>query len=276
MTDQSTSTQNGAVTLGQAFQEYLDSLKPEIRHRNGVYVRKYVEFAGHDLWLASLTGSHVENYRETQIQPTDPAAPDRVAALKDWFQFLKKRGYTDGNFGIFIRVKKSGGRTARASANQVRLAQETIEMTAEGVEALRKELEELTSQHPAIIKAIQEAREDKDFRENSPLEAAREALAFNEQRRREIEAALKRAVIADKQVADVSAVGSTITVTRLDNDSSNTWKLVGPREANARDQKISVESPVGKALIGRRPGDSVTVETPSGSLDFRVERVAQD
>src|SRR5690606_16036905 len=109
-----------------------------------------------------------------------------------------------------------------------------------------------------------------------PLEAAREALAFNEQRRREIETALKQAVIADRQVADVSAVGSTITVTRMDTEATNIWKLVGPREANARDQKISVESPVGKALIGRRPGDLVTVEAPSGVLEFRVDSVAQD
>jgi transcription elongation factor GreA len=269
-----TSTQNGAVTLGDALQEYLNSLKPEARVRSGSYVRKYVEFAGHDVWIASLTGSHVEHYRETQIQATDPAAPERVAALKDWFQFLKKRSYTETNFGIYVRVKKSSSRS-NSTGTQVRIQQETIEMTAEGVEALRKELEELTGQHPAIIKAIQEAREDKDFRENSPLEAAREALAFNEQRRREIEAALKRAVIADRKVADVSAVGSVVKVTRLDTEACNTWKLVGPREANAREQKISVESPVGKALIGRRPGDVVSVETPSGEIEFRIDEISQ-
>ncbi len=277
MTDQSTSTQNGAVTLGQAFQEYLDSLKPEARVRHGAYVRKYVEFAGHDLWISSLTGSHVEHYRESQIQATDPQAPERVAALKDWFQFLKKRSYTTANLGVYVRVKKGGN--SRSSANshsaQVRASDETVQMTAEGIEALRTELEELNAQRPQIVKAIEEAREDKDFRENSPLEAAREALAFNEQRRREIETALKRAVIADQQTTDVSAVGSTICVTRLDNESTNTWKLVGPREANAREQKISVESPVGKALLGRRPGDVVTVEAPSGDLEFRIDDVQQ-
>jgi transcription elongation factor GreA len=277
VTDQLTSTQNGAVTLGQAFQEYLDSLKPESRMRYGTYVRKYVEFAGHDLWIASLTESHVEHFRETQIQSTDPAAPDRVAALKDWFQFLKKRSYTHKNLGVYVRVKRSSSRTSSTSSGaHVRTtSSETIEMTAEGVEALREELEQLQAQHPEIVKAIQEAREDKDFRENSPLEAAREALAFNDQRRREIEAALKRAVIAGQSTADVSAVGSMVKVTRLDNDTSNTWKLVGPHEANAREQKISVESPVGKALIGRRPGDVVNVETPSGQLEFRIDEISQ-
>ncbi|MDZ7729432.1 MAG: transcription elongation factor GreA [Dehalococcoidia bacterium] len=146
-------------------------------------------------------------------------------------------------------------------------------MTAEGVEALRRELEELQAKHPEMIKAIQEAREDKDFRENSPLEAAREELAFNEQRRRDIETALKRAVIAHGSNSDVTAVGSLVTVTRVDTEHQATWKLVGPREANAKEQKILVESPVGKALLGRRTGETVAVEAPSGVLEFRVDDV---
>jgi len=261
------------VTLGQAFQEYVVTLKPELRMRHETFVRKYVEFAGHDVWITSITGSHVESFREAQILPTDPQAPERVAALKDWFQFLKKKNYTGTNFGVFVRVKKTT--TSRSSGvTQVSIEEETITMTAEGVESLRRELDELNQTHPEIIKAIQEAREDKDFRENSPLEAAREALAFNEQRRRAIETALKRAVVADNLTTDVSAVGSTVSVTRADNGAKGVWKLVGPREANARDQKISVESPVGRALLGKRAGDLVSVETPSGSLEFRIDEVA--
>lgn len=274
MTDQptTTTTRNSAVTLGEALQEYLDSLKPETRVRVGGFVSKYVDFAGHDVMISSLTGSHVEHYRESQIHPTDPQAPERVAALKDWFQFLKKRNYTTANLGIYVRVKKSQGRSNSTGA-QARTEDQSIEMTAEGIEALRRELEELQAKHPEIIKAIQEAREDKDFRENSPLEAAREELAFNEQRRRDIEAALKRAVIADGSGSDVTAVGSLVTVTRVDTEHQATWKLVGPREANAKEQKISVESPVGKALLGRRTGETVAVEAPSGVLEFRVDDV---
>lgn len=261
------------MTLGQAFQEYVETLKPELRMRHETFVRRYVDFAGHDVWITNITGSHVESFREAQILPTDPQAPERVAALKDWFQYLKKKSYTGTNFGVFVRVKKTT--ISRGSGmSQISIEQETITMTAEGVEILRRELDELNQLHPEIIKAIQEAREDKDFRENSPLEAAREALAFNEQRRREIETALKRAVIADNLTTDISAVGSTVSVTRTDNGVKGVWKLVGPREANARELKISVESPVGRALLGKRAGDSVSVETPSGSLEFRIDDVA--
>lgn len=274
MTEQQSSTPASTTTLGEALQEYLEYLKPEIRVRNGSYVRKYVEFAGQDVWITSITGSHVEYYRDSQIQPTDPAAPERVAALKDWFQFLKKRNYTEANFGVHVRVKKSGARTGNA-ATQVRIEQQSIEMTAEGVEGLEKELQELQEARPQIIKAIQEAREDKDFRENSPLEAAREALAFNEQRQREIESVLKRAVINESGSGDLSSVGSFVKVTRLDTNNTDTWKLVGAREANAGEKKISVESPVGKALLAKRAGDTVTVEAPSGVLEFRIEEVSQ-
>lgn len=272
MTEQQSSSPASTTTLGEALQEYLDFLKPENRVRNGSYVRKYVEFAGHDVWINSITGSHVEYYRDSQIQSTDPAAPERVAALKDWFQFLKKRNYTEANFGVHVRVKKT---TSRTGATQVRIEEQPIEMTAEGIEGLRAELQALQEDRPRIIKSIQEAREDKDFRENSPLEAAREALAFNETRQREIDAVLKRAVIKETGVGDLSSVGSFVTVVRLDNNSSVTWKLVGAREANATEKKISVESPVGKALLAKRAGDTVTVETPSGVLEFRIDEVAQ-
>lgn len=242
-----------------------------MRHES--FVRRYVEYAGHEVWITSITGSHVESFREAQILPTDPQAPDRVAALKDWFQYLKKKNYTGQNFGVFVRVKKTTSNRG-SGLTQVSVEQETIMMTAEGIDTLRRELDELSQQYPEIIKAIQEAREDKDFRENSPLEAAREALAFNEQRRREIETALKRAVIAENLTSDISAVGSTVQVTRMDNGSQAVWKLVGPREANAREQKISVESPVGRALLGKRQGETVSVETPSGALEFRIDEVA--
>jgi transcription elongation factor GreA len=146
-------------------------------------------------------------------------------------------------------------------------------MTAEGLASLQRELDELNARTPDLVKAISVAREDKDFRENAPLDAAREALAFNDQRRKQIEAALKRAVVVERAGDDLSAVGSMVTVTRLDNMKSVTYKLVGAREANAAESKISVESPVGRELLGRRPGDEVTVAVPSGEIQYRIDAV---
>lgn len=272
MSEQAATGQQALATLGEALADYLETLKPEARVRKETYVRKYVDYAGHETVISSITGSHVELFREAHIVSTDPAATERVQALKEWFQFLKKKNYTDQNFGVYVRVKKTSLRSING-ATATSIEQESIQMTQEGLDALQSEYEDLASKRPDLIKAIQEAREDKDFRENSPLEAAREALAFAEQRLRELENSLKRAVIADSGAADVASIGSVVTVTRLDRDESMNWKLVGAREANAREQKISVESPVGKALLGARTGDIVTVEAPSGLLEFRLDSI---
>lgn len=222
--------------------------------------------------IAALSGARVELYAEAAIHPSDPAAGERAVALKSWFQFLKKRNYTSKNYGIHIRVRKTGGRNG-SPRQQVRVEEAPVEMTAEGIETLRQELKDLEAKTPDIVRSIATAREDKDFRENAPLDAAREALAFNEQRRRDIERTLKRAVVAEGGAHDISRIGSVVTICRLDSGKTDVYTLVGAREANAAQRKISVESPVGRELLGRRPGDEVTVEVPSGVLQLRVESV---
>lgn len=274
MTSQGETTQ--IATLAEALDHYLESLKAEHRNIHGQYVRKYVEYTGMDVELQDLSRARVESYVEAQIRTTDPAAHERVAALKGWFKYLHKKGLTEENLGVQVRVKRvSNGRGSRSSDR--RQADETVEMTAEGVQTLRDELEVLEAEVPAIREAIAEARQDKDFRENAPLDAARESLAFNEQRRKQIEATLKRARVVDGKggTSDITAVGSFVTVTRLDTEQQTVFKLVGSREANASERKISVESPVGKELLGRRPGDKVQVEVPSGTIVYRVDAVTQ-
>lgn len=272
MTDDALSETQAPKTLAEALQEYLDTLGPEAHNTQGVYVRRYVEAVGPDMELASLSGARVELYAEAAIHPSDPAAGERAAALKSWFQFLKKRNYTSKNYGIHIRVRKTAGRNG-SSRRQVRVEEAPLEMTADGIAGLRRELAELEAKRVELERAIAHAREDKDFRENAPLDAAREALAFNESRRRQIEDTLKRAVVAEGGSHDVSRIGSVVKVCRLDTGKTEAYQLVGAREANVAQRRISVESPVGRELLGRRPGDEVTVEVPSGVLQFRIESV---
>lgn len=264
-------TAPASLSLGQAFNEYLGALKAQDRHKHEGYVRKYVEHVGLDTPLSFLSGARVESYAEQQIRSSDPKAQERVESLKNWFQFLKKRGYVQANYGIHIRVRRAVGKSSGPA--QVRLEEAPIEMTAEGIENLKRELEEISSQRAGLVQSVSHAREDKDFRENAPLEAAREALAFADQRQKQIETALKRAVVAQNQSGDISTVGSTVKVTRLDKAEEREFKLVGQREANAREQKISVDSPVGKELLGRRVGDEVEVTVPSGTIHYRIEAI---
>ena len=255
--------------------EYLKSLKPEQRRQHEQHVRRYVEFMGEDFQVSQLTGSRVESYAEAQIRPTDPNAQDRVVALKAWFQYLKKKDYVAENHGIHIRVRKTAGRTPGRSTS-TRQLHEPLEMTAEGLEALQTELAEIQATMPGMERAVATAREDGDLRENAPYHAAREALAFKTNRKQQIESALKRAVVVERAAAadDRSTVGSVVTVTRMDKGETIVYKLVGAREANAADKKISVESPVGAKLLGRRPGDQVEVNVPSGVIQYRVDAVS--
>jgi transcription elongation factor GreA len=259
------------VTLGEALREYLATLKPEQRRIHEAYVRKYVEHTGEQVEISSLTGSKVESYAERQIRVSDRNAPERVQALKAWFQFLKKKNYANANFGVHIRVRKAAGRSGPA---QVRVEEAPVEMTAEGLEQLKQELDQLNSRRPELVEAISLAREDKDFRENAPLDAAREALAFAEQRKKQIELALKRAVVVERATEDMSAIGSSVTVTHLDRNVQVTYRLVGGREANATDKKISVESPVGQQLLNRRVGDEVEVTAPQGTIRYRIDAIS--
>lgn len=263
-----------AITLGEALDEYLATLSPEDHNAESSFVRRYVEHAGGETAVAAVTGARVESFAESAIQNSDPAAPRRVKALKAWFQYLKKQGYAAKNLGVHVRLRRPASRGGRAART---VNEEPIEMTAGGIAELRADLERLEADVPDLVKAISVAREDKDFRENAPLEAAREALAFNETRRREINAILRRAVTAGETAGDDgrSTIGSTVRVTRLDNGREVDYVLVSAREANAADRRISVESPVGKGLLGRRPGDEVTVSAPSGAVQFRVTAVSR-
>ncbi|MFN0095433.1 MAG: transcription elongation factor GreA [Dehalococcoidia bacterium] len=258
------------VTLGEALAEYINTLKAEQRRTHEFYVRKYVEHHGDGHLVMMITSSRVESYAEAQIRSSDPNAPERVAALKAWFQFLKKREYTPANLGVHIRVRKSG---MRAGSLGLRPEEAPIEMTAEGLETLKREREVLTEQRPALVQAIEIARSDGDLRENAPYHAAREALAFAEQRARQVDNALKRAIIVERDNEDRTSVGSTVTVLDLDDEREQKYILVSAREANAAERKISVESPVGKQLLNRRVGEEVVVATPRGEKRYRIERI---
>jgi transcription elongation factor GreA len=272
MTQESERATATQVTLGEALREYLASLKPEQRAAQETFIRKYVDYAGEQTTIDSLSGSRVESYAERQIKAADPNAPERVAALKAWFQYLKKKNYATVNYGIHIRVRRVAG---RSSGPQVRLEQAPIEMTADGLEARKKELEDLKETRRQIVQAIALAREDKDFRENAPLQAAREQLGMTDGRIKQLEADLRRAVVVEHTAEDISAMGSTVIVTCLDDGKQSTFMLVGGREANAAEKKISVESPVGRELLNRRVGEEVQVVTPRGPSQYRIDAIKQ-
>ncbi|HEY8569575.1 transcription elongation factor GreA [Microbulbifer sp.] len=152
-----------------------------------------------------------------------------------------------------------------------------VPMTVEGAEALRAELEDLKKvQRPAVVQAIAEAREHGDLKENAEYHAAREKQGFIEGRIQDIEAKLSLAQVIDVKAIEPSGkviFGTTVTIIRVEDDSEVTYKIVGDDEADVKNRKISVNSPIARALIGKEEGDIVVVNTPSGSVEYEIDAV---
>lgn len=149
-----------------------------------------------------------------------------------------------------------------------------IPMTVHGAESLRAELDRLKSQErPRIVKAIAEAREQGDLRENAEYQYAKEEQGFIEGRIHDLEGKLSNAQIIDvTQIASSGKVifGSTVELLNLSNDEKISYQIVGDEEADIKANKLSVYSPIGRALIGKEEGAEVLVETPGGQVEYEI------
>jgi len=146
-------------------------------------------------------------------------------------------------------------------------------LTPEGAAKLEAELKELTGpRREELSQRLRSAIQMGDLSENADYHKAKEDQGFLEGRIQEIEAVLRTAVIVEKTHSDVVTVGSTVTV-QEDNFSPETYYLVGAKEADPRNSKISNESPIGKALMDHKVGDVVEAETPGGKLKFTILKI---
>ena len=152
-----------------------------------------------------------------------------------------------------------------------------VPMTVAGAETLRAELNELkTVQRPKISQAIAEAREHGDLKENAEYHAAREQQSFCEGRITEIEAKL-----SESEIIDISKIepngkvifGTTVTLFNLDTDESVSYQIVGEDEADVAAGKISVVSPIARAIMGKPDGEEVVVKVPAGEVQYEIEKI---
>ncbi len=149
-----------------------------------------------------------------------------------------------------------------------------IPLTVNGMAKLRAELQHLKNvERPRIIEAIAEARAHGDLKENAEYHAAREQQSFCEGRIQEIEGKLSNCRVIDvSQIPNEGKVifGSTVTLLNLDNQQQITYQIVGEDEADLKEQKISVTSPIARGLVGKLVEDEVSIETPNGVTHFEI------
>ena len=146
-----------------------------------------------------------------------------------------------------------------------------VYLTQEGVDELRKQLDELKNvKRPEVIAALKEARALGDLSENAEYDAARNEQAQIEGRIKQLEKMLENVSIISEVSKDKVGIGNTVTIKYVDDDEEDEYKIVGSQEADPFESRISNESPIAKALFDHKVGDVVTVESPNGSYEIEI------
>lgn len=154
---------------------------------------------------------------------------------------------------------------------------EKVPMTVAGFAALEVELKKRQQvERPRIIQQIAEARAHGDLSENAEYHAAKEAQSLNEGRIAELEDKLSRAEVIDVTKLSGSTIkfGATVTMIDEDTEEEKRYQIVGESEADVKSGRVSITSPIARALIGRKPGDTIEVKTPGGGKSYEILTVA--
>ena len=261
------------LNLGEAVSHFLASLPPEGREASQQEIYKFVRWFGWERPFAGLTAAEVANYAE-RLSISDTDYMRKLELIRAFLAYAKKEGWSKTNLAIHLKARK-GKTRLRSSSKQGLL--ETVVLTQRGYAELEAELADLQSKRPQAIDEIRRAAADKDFRENVPLEAAREQRGHLEGRIMELEKTLKSAVIIDgKQPGTLKvrvSIGDSVVLSDLNSGEELRYTLVGSSEVDPTRGKISNASPIGKAIIGKGQGETVEVTAPVGKLCYQIKQI---
>ena len=213
------------------------------------------------------------SFRARPTRPASLAKPSRAPRAASR-KLTKLPPATTGPSAIETPVVRRSSKAASASGSSGQNNAPT-HLTAEGLASLHSELDELTNhRRPEVISRIKAARELGDLSENADYEAARKEQSFLEGRVQQLEQMIKSAVMieASSEGGNEVVLGSTVVV-ETSRHGAETFTIVGSAEADATAGKISFTSPIGRALLGRRPGETIRVQVPAGTLDYKVVEV---
>jgi transcription elongation factor GreA len=258
------------IELGKAATEYLLSLTAEDRQKTQLEINKFVRWYGEKRILGDLTAHEVESYAG-QITASTIEPQEKLDPVKAFLSYTHKQKLTRANLSVHLKVKKTSTKMPVSG----RHVPKKVSLTAQGFKDLKEELNALQNERPQITAEIRKAAADKDFRENAPLEAAKEYQGKVEARIKELEATLQAASIIDgKHVEDVIVtIGDTIVITDLAYNEQIQYTLVDSWEADPGKGKISVVSPIGQALLGHHKGDEIKVNAPAGVMKYKIDDI---
>ena len=260
-------------SLGEAATRFLASLPPTEKGMSQQEVYRFVRWYGWERALAGLTAPEIASYAE-HLSLSDTGYIKKLGLIQTFLVYARKEGWSKSNLATHLKAKK--GKT-RLQSSFRRDSPETLSLTQQGYATLKAELAALKSKRSEAIDEVRRARADKDFRENAPLDAAREQYGHLEGQIKELEEALKSAVVLDEtqEVALKVSVGDSIILRDLASGEELHYIMVNSKEVDPARGKISSVSPIGKAVIGRGQGEVVEVTAPAGKLRYQIEQIGR-
>jgi transcription elongation factor GreA len=265
------SSDKRSPTLGEAASQYLAKLSSQEREASQPEVYKFARWYGWERPFTNLAAPEVAGYAE-QLSLSDTDYARKLELIRAFLAYAKKVGWSRTNLASHLKTRKAKGGSPTAARRNL---PESIPLTQQKYDELEAELATLKEKRHELIDEIRRAAADKDFRENAPLAAAREQRGHVEGQIREIEETLKVATIIDgkREPALKTGVGDNIVLSDLASGEELRYMIVDPREVDPSRGKISIASPLGKALIGRRGGEIVEIAVPAGRLRYQIKRV---
>jgi transcription elongation factor GreA len=267
------------LTISQAVSSYLTSL-PQGRATAAQELNNFGRWFGTERQIRSITPPEMERYQEQLAGEARTDLTDRLETLRRFLAEAKHQKWTDTNLAAEIKLKKtkagtgSKTRTPGAGGSRDGSNGDGLRLTREGYDKLSVELQHLeTVVRPQNSMDLKRAAADKDFRENAPYDVAKQHQGEVEARIRELKRVLETGEVVDVGHTAIIDLGSKVTLHDLTDDDKIVYTLVGPGEIDPKHGKISIQSPVGRALRGKTVGDEVEVEVPAGTVRLHVQKV---
>ena len=268
-------TARGGLSLSEALTRFMTAKKngrgTPLDHRE---LGRFVAWCGRERNVGEVTPAQVADYAQ-HIGLGGVESIQRLNPVKSFLGFWKTEGWIQNGLAAHLRLPR-GRRGSRRSGGSYAASREGTELSQEGYDKLVVQLETLKSERAGVVEEIRLAMADKDFRENAPLDAAKERQGFMEARIRELEVGLANVQILEKGKAKRrrrSGVGAKVTLKDVGSGKKLVYTLVDVWEADVSSGKISTSSPVGQALLDRAVGDEIEINVPKGMLRYLIQRI---
>ncbi|MDD4924231.1 MAG: transcription elongation factor GreA [Dehalococcoidales bacterium] len=260
------------IKVAEAAACFIEGISAEERESFQQTISHFARWFGKDKVFCELMPPEIANYAD-RLAISDAEYTKKLEVVKFFLAYAKKEGFIKTNLSTHLKSKKC--KVKNNNNNFKKDAPQKVSLTSDGYEKIKTELEELKKQRPQAIEEVSKAAADKDFRENAPLDAARERLSHLEGQIIELQELLKKAEIIDECTKDTdrAGIGDCVVLTDLSNMEKLEYTLVSTREYDPSKGKISGSSPLGKAIVGKCASDNIEVMVPAGKLCYKIEKI---